>query len=453
MKILYVDDDEDLKALVSIKLEATLDFEVIDVNSGNSAIRFLETNKEPIDLIISDFNMPDGNGNVIYEYVKDKIKNKIPFFFCTTRDTSIHDSFKTFLEDNPKNLFIKKPYHYKHVFEGLQKVFELKEIKQLPRYCKIKINYLKNFGIAASDIYVKLSDKKFVKILNEGHEFDDNFMNNYLSKGMDYLYIAGKNFKNFNEKFVEILSKKMDKELTTQDRYNLEVTGVSYVQDNFKILGIDKNIINCVETITKSSIKRLQSTNKNIFTMLEKMMTSDDYLSNHSLLISNIAGAISIHMHGNDNLLLEKLTTASLLHDIVLNKIDENLVQMHDYMDHNDYAAETQYEVIEKIFVHTMEAATLLTDSKTFSPDVIKIILNHHERPDGTGYPNKKNCDDIPPLSCLFIIVEDFVKRIFSKKLDQEMIDGIKDDFMKVYNKGNFIDPLEGMIKFLEDGH
>jgi len=58
---------------------------------------------------------------------------------------------------------------------------------------------------------------------------------------------------------------------------------------------------------------------------------------------------------------------------------------------------------------HTNRAAELCRNW-SFCPAVVDtIIFQHHERPDGRGFPMGKVASELHPLSCLFIMSEDFV--------------------------------------------
>ena len=49
-------------------------------------------------------------------------------------------------------------------------------------------------------------------------------------------------------------------------------------------------------------------------------------------------------------------------------------------------------------------------------PDVSVIIEQHHERPDGNGFPNGINFKRISVFSSIFIVAHDFVKYVMNNK-------------------------------------
>ena len=99
------------------------------------------------------------------------------------------------------------------------------------------------------------------------------------------------------------------------------------------------------------------------------------------------------------------------------------------------------------IFHHPGFAAKLISEGESIYPDVDSIVLQHHERPDQSGFPRGLAAISISPLSCIFIMAEEFVNRIIGKKPDESDIPAIKKEFEEYYRKGNFKKPLEAFLK------
>ena len=69
-KILIVDDDENVAAVMSMYIETEFENEIITASSGNEAIEVLKANPDIV-LVLSDYNMPNGNGRSIFKFMKD----------------------------------------------------------------------------------------------------------------------------------------------------------------------------------------------------------------------------------------------------------------------------------------------------------------------------------------------------------------------------------------------
>jgi putative nucleotidyltransferase with HDIG domain len=95
------------------------------------------------------------------------------------------------------------------------------------------------------------------------------------------------------------------------------------------------------------------------------------------------------HLLELDNTTCERIKYASLLHDIGKIGISEKLLQKNGHLD------ETQFIEVKK---HTLIGKQIL--KKTKLPKEFKeipdIVLSHHERIDGSGYPHNLKGDEIP---------------------------------------------------------
>lgn len=71
--------------------------------------------------------------------------------------------------------------------------------------------------------------------------------------------------------------------------------------------------------------------------------------------------------------------------------------------------------------------------TKTFPPYVISFIKDHHELPDGKGYPSGKKCHEVNFFTALYVIVEDFVSQLLINKCKTnkytEIINKIKSNY------------------------
>ncbi len=113
--ILVVDDDHDVVYLLSEYL-AGFGYRVISANSGKMA-RTVTDNYRP-DLILSDINMPDGNGLNLLHKVKSNFP-ELPFFFITGKHGVRKDSC---LNQGAIDI-IRKPFDLKQLVETLDRFF------------------------------------------------------------------------------------------------------------------------------------------------------------------------------------------------------------------------------------------------------------------------------------------------------------------------------------------
>jgi putative nucleotidyltransferase with HDIG domain len=129
----------------------------------------------------------------------------------------------------------------------------------------------------------------------------------------------------------------------------------------------------------KENLDKIKRTFEQIIVTLSQLVEiGDPYTSGHQKKVAAIAVAISTRM-GLDSQIIEAIRIAALLHDIgkisiptsilskpgVLTKVERDLLETHP---------RSGYEIIKEI---------------DFPYKVAQIILQHHERINGSGYPNR----------------------------------------------------------------
>lgn len=105
-KILYVDDEDDIREVAAMALELEPGFEVRTCSSGAEAFS-LVSGWRP-DLILLDVMMPEMDGPTTFQKLRETLgKATPPVLFCTARSQS-HD-MKTYAELGAKGV-VSKPF-------------------------------------------------------------------------------------------------------------------------------------------------------------------------------------------------------------------------------------------------------------------------------------------------------------------------------------------------------
>ncbi len=119
---------------------------------------------------------------------------------------------------------------------------------------------------------------------------------------------------------------------------------------------------------------------------------------------------------------LEEISKGYFLHDIGMLKIDKKIVQKT-----TKYTPE-EYEEIKKHPIYGVEI--IKNELKIHSPIVEKIILEHHERKDGSGYPFGKR--EINPFAriCAMCDIFDAItsKREYKNELPKTTFEALKEN-------------------------
>ncbi len=114
MKILYVEDEQIMREIFGPIIKGMVkECDFREAHSGNEAIKLLKENSD-FDLIISDYQMPDGTGGELFQFlIKENLRSYF-ILFTNTIEPEIE-------EDNEKFLGIISKRHSNELIEAILK--------------------------------------------------------------------------------------------------------------------------------------------------------------------------------------------------------------------------------------------------------------------------------------------------------------------------------------------
>jgi putative nucleotidyltransferase with HDIG domain len=152
---------------------------------------------------------------------------------------------------------------------------------------------------------------------------------------------------------------------------------------------------------------RLRESNADLLTVLVKAIeVRDPYTSGHSLRVSRLAQRIAEEL-GLNRITVDRIANAALLHDI--GKIEAVYTEI---LRKPDALTPEERAIIES---HVTRGEQLLRDLSSVPEEVVLIVRHHHEREDGTGYPDGLLGDEIP-IGSKIIVACDAVDAMLSDR-------------------------------------
>jgi len=202
---------------------------------------------------------------------------------------------------------------------------------------------------------------------------------------------------------LEILTKKQNDELVTLNE-NLEEKVKRRTQ---KI----SDMMEELEVVNSSLRKSYMSIIKAFSSLID---SRSSLLEGHSRRVADLARSIAVKMDFSDKE-VQDIFLAGLLHDIGKVGLSDNIISKPDSM---LVKAEQ-----DKARMHPFWGEALLMGIEPLQ-NVSRFIRYHHERYDGTGFPDQLSGDDIPIESRILAIANDFdalkIGTLFSRKYTKE---------------------------------
>lgn len=189
-------------------------------------------------------------------------------------------------------------------------------------------------------------------------------------------------------------------------------------------------IINTITNDLKVSQKKLEKLYlDSMKTLRYTVELNDNYSKGHSARVSELSVLIGKYMNLPEKL-INDLKVGGLFHDIGKIGISDNILLKTSKLSNEEYAEIKNHPTIGK---------NILSNSNIFD-DIIPIVLYHHERYDGTGYPENLKGENIPLLARITAVADTF-DAMTSKRSYRDAIplENVKNEFKKF--SGTQFDP------------
>lgn len=141
-----------------------------------------------------------------------------------------------------------------------------------------------------------------------------------------------------------------------------------------------------------------QNTVQTVAAMAQALEARDSYTRGHAERVSQIAVKIAEEM-GLETERIELVRTAGLMHDIGKIGCSDRIFQ--------DHGPKNPPDVVREILAHPLVGEEILSRLEFLNP-VTAVIVAHHERMDGKGYPRKIAGEDIPLEARIIAVADGF---------------------------------------------
>jgi putative nucleotidyltransferase with HDIG domain len=134
-----------------------------------------------------------------------------------------------------------------------------------------------------------------------------------------------------------------------------------------------------------------------LFSMVRSLSLRDSMTARHSAAVARYAQAIA-RAAGASAAEQRLVHTAGLLHDIGKSIFPDHVLFAQGSLD------DEQWEIVKQ---HPAHGASVIAQIEEFA-DIAELVHAHHERIDGTGYPNNLRGDEVPWLARMISIADTY---------------------------------------------
>lgn len=446
LPFLVVSTSPYMRGILKFVLETMLHTEVTELESEEKALSFLKGLESVPSMIVYDYTP---NAYLVEDFISYLNENSRLVRIVILVD-KIREEGKELLKNQHQMVLMDESTLPNALIDEARKLFSGSPYLNEDAYCRIDINFLSILDGINKNLFIKIGQDKFIKIYHEDDNTNILDIQKYKSKGINYLYLNRETanwvihqiqsqidifLKANNFRFV--LRGAND---TPEKRFEQKILRIDdevHVDKEFKE-SIDKAVERIREIVSKepkidSLLKSLKD-NQSHFALFTQKMN----------LTSVIACVLAKQLDWISKTTMDKLVYASVLSDITL-AVRPELLQIQNIQEF-EKVKHTLTEEDQKIYLsHPKDAANLIKRYFTTAPpDTDVLAYQHHESPDGSGFPMGLRAEKISPLSALFIVATDF--SFYFLKDDEPTLD---DFLLKCHSRYDFVN-FRKVIKALE---
>ncbi|MBC7691332.1 MAG: HD domain-containing protein [Methylotenera sp.] len=240
-------------------------------------------------------------------------------------------------------------------------------------------------GALDFDVYIKRAADAYTRLFTKGDTPDPEILQRYKStKGVEFLYVRKEDYREYLL-LVETLANRIFGTRDPNDKIPVdEMLDVLKETANLAVFEIiertevdQKSLHHATQTI--AGCLNILAKDPKSFAKIFRIMGTRPYAMRHALttsIFSLILGKIE-QMESNRNLLI--LGLGSLFHDIGMSMIPFDVESKYESLTPDEW---------KTVKEHTHLGKRMLENVKGVPTEVRLIIMQHHEQPNGSGYPN-----------------------------------------------------------------
>ena len=277
---------------------------------------------------------------------------------------------------------------------------------------KVSFPYLELFDSQYQfDIFIKDGNQHYSKIISSGQPQSQELLCKLLSEGHSEFYIDGPSL----DRYIAMINKVSS--LLTESLTKVEITQiidyvVKFVRLNKYLLAIElkapKDIIETAGSIVEQALVRICHDSEGFYRVF-RSVASYPHLTKHAVCVALIAVLIAqkLEVESEKNLLY--MAMGALLADSGLGQLTFN-------PEHEENLTPEQRK---ELWRHPELGKFLLDRIKSVHPAIVSIVLQHHERPNGHGYPNGLRSKDISRPAKIVAVADSFSAMISNRSYRQ----------------------------------
>lgn len=276
-----------------------------------------------------------------------------------------------------------------------------------PGMYPVGIDELMKQPTVSVNLYVRLSETKFVLVARAGANTPSDHLQKFKDKGVSYLYARVNDFQTLVMHSISVAGMTVgSKAVDNFSKLTVIEKALSSVNEEISRIGVDQQVLGHARLVVEASLTLVAGTTT-LAALIQNYDSIKDGMSRHAMMVSMVATMLGQGHEWVKPATLEKLALGGMLHDIGKAKMPIELIdKSEDKMSHDEVIIYRSHPELGR---------QMLTGVRDIPDDVVLMVYEHHEHADGTGYPRALRDVSISPLSRVIALANAYVEAIERK--------------------------------------
>ena len=296
------------------------------------------------------------------------------------------------------------------------------------------------------DLYVRLSEEKFILIVKAGSETQLDRLKKYAKKDIQHFFVKKEQYASYVDQNLNIAGILVGTpKLNTQQKTSLLSKSTNAVFQEIESLGISNQVFSHARQVSDSMVQLVDS-KPDFSDMLNSLNSMPGEMVRHSVAVSILSSMIGRELGWEKQGTIEKLALGGILHDIGKKELPQEVL--------SKTRAQMSFEDIVLYESHPYRGMQLLQSISTVPDDVLAITLEHHENAHGQGFPRRIKDIRMNPLARITAVANCFcdltmkTPQVPEPRGSQEALQYIEHTMGRPFNK----EALGALKKVIENG-
>jgi HD-GYP domain-containing protein (c-di-GMP phosphodiesterase class II) len=266
-------------------------------------------------------------------------------------------------------------------------------------YHEVRLIFFNKFAQTPCDVFLKLAEDKFVKVLHKGAAIDEDLLRTYLQKKIRFLHVTESDFLIHKEKILAF-SFGQDKNGQTESMYP---PAGAILDEVLGVMGVDPQTQNQVHDISQKIVTTINSSPKMLDLLSLFLKGKHSFVVDHSYLVGVVAVMMANRFDWITSQMREKICLAAIFHDVALR--DDAFARLEMKFNTPQLTPSTQMQLMD----HVEEIIEKVAKIPDIPVEVSQMISLHH------SYESNAHTQ----LTTIFLVAHEYVLEIYRNNIDE----------------------------------